>query len=181
MAFHEHPYLRKVLECASPLALSNGRCGSKSARGLAHSKTLARGNSGVRITPTSSRTRASLHCSRSADIPVRSKPRMTSRCALSPSPFFHRTLPRTGMSALRFGGCAGMRLPRTARVVASMVTLVTLVCSGSLRAQSLLTQKPDDPGAVVVTPDQFPVKADGVADDTDALQQAMNRGAAASC
>jgi sugar lactone lactonase YvrE len=45
-----------------------------------------------------------------------------------------------------------------------------------LRAQSLFTQKPDDPGAVVVTPDQFPVKADGIADDTDALQQAMNRG-----
>jgi sugar lactone lactonase YvrE len=50
-------------------------------------------------------------------------------------------------------------------------------CSGSLCAQSLLTQKPDEPAAVVVTPDQFPVKADGVADDTDALQQAMNRGA----
>ena len=49
--------------------------------------------------------------------------------------------------------------------------------AGALHAQSLLTQKPDDPGAVVVTPDQFPVKADGVADDTDALQQAMNRGA----
>ena len=39
---HEPPHLRKVLDCASPLALSNGGCGSKSARGLAQSKTLAR-------------------------------------------------------------------------------------------------------------------------------------------
>ena len=62
-----------------------------------------------------------------------------------------------------------------ARFGAITAALITLVFSGSLRAQSLLTQKPDDPGAVVVTPDLFPVKADGVADDTDALQQAMNR------
>jgi sugar lactone lactonase YvrE len=52
-----------------------------------------------------------------------------------------------------------------------------MVCNVSVRAQSLFTQKPDDAAAVVVTPEQFPVKADGVADDTDALQQAMDRGA----
>ncbi len=63
-----------------------------------------------------------------------------------------------------------------ARVGAITAALITMLCSASLHAQSLLTQKPDDPGAVVVTPDQFPVQADGVADDTDALQQAMNRG-----
>ena len=50
------------------------------------------------------------------------------------------------------------------RLSAITAALISLVCSGSLRAQSLLTQKPEDPGAVVVTPDQFPVKADGVAD-----------------
>lgn len=63
-----------------------------------------------------------------------------------------------------------------ARVGAITAALMTMVHSGSLHAQSLLTQKPDDPRAVVVTPDQFPVKADGVADDTDALQEAMDRG-----
>ena len=61
-----------------------------------------------------------------------------------------------------------------ARVVLVVITL--LAGAGGLRAQSLLTQKPDEPGAVVVTPEQFAVKADGVADDTDGLQQAMNRG-----
>jgi len=54
---------------------------------------------------------------------------------------------------------------------------VIAVADESLQAQSLFTQKPDEPAAVVVTPDQFPVKADGITDDTDALQQAMDRGA----
>ncbi len=56
-----------------------------------------------------------------------------------------------------------------------VVFLLALAATASAQAQSLFTQKPDDPGAVVVTPDQFGVKADGVADDTDALQQAMSR------
>ena len=56
------------------------------------------------------------------------------------------------------------------------ITLFTVPVGESLHAQSLFTQCPADPGAIVVTPDQFPVKADGVTDDTDALQQAMNRG-----
>jgi len=42
--FHEPPKSREVLECASPLALWLGPSGRvESARGLAHSKTLARG------------------------------------------------------------------------------------------------------------------------------------------
>ena len=57
------------------------------------------------------------------------------------------------------------------------VTLISALGSVALNAQSIFTQRPDDSGAIVVTPDQFPVKADGVTDDTDALQQAMNRGA----
>ncbi len=63
-----------------------------------------------------------------------------------------------------------------AKFAVMAIALMACLCGGPLRAQSLFTQKPDDPGAVVVTPDQFPVKADGIADDTDALQQAMNRG-----
>ena len=62
------------------------------------------------------------------------------------------------------------------RTGAIAIALVTSVGGGLLHAQSCFTQRPDDPGAIVVTPDQFPVKADGVADDTEALQQAMNRG-----
>jgi sugar lactone lactonase YvrE len=64
----------------------------------------------------------------------------------------------------------------TARIGAMMIALAACAGGGLLHAQSLLTQRPDDPGAIVVTPDQFLVKADGVADDTEALQQAMNRG-----
>ncbi|HZK80596.1 MAG TPA: glycosyl hydrolase family 28-related protein, partial [Humisphaera sp.] len=62
------------------------------------------------------------------------------------------------------------------RAGAPVIALAISASGGSLHAQSCFPQRPDDPGAVVVTPDQFPVKADGVTDDTDALQQAMNRG-----
>ena len=60
----------------------------------------------------------------------------------------------------------------------AVMAMALIACSfgNPLRAQSLFTQKPDEPGAVVVTPDKFPVKADGIADDTDALQQAMSQG-----
>jgi sugar lactone lactonase YvrE len=58
---------------------------------------------------------------------------------------------------------------------AMLIALAISACVAQLHAQSIFSQRPDDPGAIVVTPDQFPVKADGVADDTDALQQAMNR------
>jgi len=43
-ALTEHrPACREVLECASPLALSDGRGGCESGGGLAQSMTLARG------------------------------------------------------------------------------------------------------------------------------------------
>jgi hypothetical protein len=38
------PDCRKVLECASPLALFDGHSASESGRGLPQSKTLARGS-----------------------------------------------------------------------------------------------------------------------------------------
>ena len=45
------------------------------------------------------------------------------------------------------------------------VALISVLGCQPLHAQSLFTQRPDDPGAIVVTPEQFPVKADGVTDD----------------
>src|SRR3954447_20692948 len=56
-----------------------------------------------------------------------------------------------------------------------LVLVVIGVCGGSLRAQSIFTQRPDDPGAVVLTAEQFQVKGDGIADDSDGIQQAMDR------
>src|SRR5215467_9216625 len=49
-----------------------------------------------------------------------------------------------------------------------------VVCAPSC-ANSTYTERLDDPRAVYLTPDKFPVHADGVADDSDALQQAINK------
>jgi sugar lactone lactonase YvrE len=45
----------------------------------------------------------------------------------------------------------------------------------SLWGASFYTLRPDDPQAVHLTPANFPVKGDGVADDTDAVQQAIDK------
>jgi sugar lactone lactonase YvrE len=63
---------------------------------------------------------------------------------------------------------------RRSRIIA-LVALIAGIFAGTLRAQSIFTQRPDDPGAVVLTAEQFPVKGDGVADDSDGIQQAMDR------
>ena len=42
-------------------------------------------------------------------------------------------------------------------------------------ATSFYPVRLDDPNAVYLTPDKFPVRADGVTDDADALQQAINK------
>ena len=67
---------------------------------------------------------------------------------------------------------------------ALFVLLITL-CSISISAQtdpnyrpnpaSVYSERPDDPGAVYFTKEQFPdIHGDGVGDDTDVLQQAVN-------
>jgi hypothetical protein len=51
-----------------------------------------------------------------------------------------------------------------------------LVFSHKLMAStSYFTERPEDPGAVCLTADKFPVHADGFADDSDALQQAIDK------
>ena len=69
---------------------------------------------------------------------------------------------------MRYHICAGWSC-----VVALMVVGF---CGRILRAQSIFTQRPDDPGAIFLTADQFHVKGDGIADDSDGIQQAMDRG-----
>jgi sugar lactone lactonase YvrE len=50
--------------------------------------------------------------------------------------------------------------------------------AGPLHAASVYPVRLDDPHAVYLTPDRFPVAGDGVADDADALQQAIDAAAA---
>jgi hypothetical protein len=59
----------------------------------------------------------------------------------------------------------------------SIFLLPFLFAALPLFAASYYPQRLDDPKAVYLTPDKFPVHADGVADDTDALQAAIDRAA----
>jgi hypothetical protein len=50
-----------------------------------------------------------------------------------------------------------------------------LLCScGPMFGDSKFTERPDDRSAVYVTAGKFPVHGDGIADDTDGLQQAID-------
>src|SRR6267154_2986199 len=53
--------------------------------------------------------------------------------------------------------------------------LVLLLLATPIRAQSYCPLRLDDPKAVYLTPENFPVHADGIADDTEALQFAINK------
>jgi hypothetical protein len=69
--------------------------------------------------------------------------------------------------------------PIIARAGAVFVALAFSICGCLLHAQSFFPQRPDDPRAVDFTKDAFGAHADGIGDDADALQQAVNsvRGA----
>lgn len=59
---------------------------------------------------------------------------------------------------------------------ALLALAILLGCSQKLLAStSIFTEKPDDASAVYLTPDVFPVHGDGIADDSEALQQAINK------
>jgi sugar lactone lactonase YvrE len=61
-------------------------------------------------------------------------------------------------------------------MIKKLFPFATLLCFASpLLATSYFTDRPDDPRAVYLTPDKFSVRADGIADDTDALQQAIDK------
>ena len=50
-----------------------------------------------------------------------------------------------------------------------------LFATGQLLAESSYIERLDDPKAVYLTADKFPVHGDGVTDDSDALQQAIDK------
>src|SRR5579872_6344322 len=84
-------------------------------------------------------------------------------------------------------GSAGNRDQNTMRRIlrrlkltnsARMIALVVFVLGGAIRSSLAASYYPvrlDDPKAVYLTKDKFPVHGDGVADDSDALQQAIDR------
>src|ERR1035437_3835702 len=56
-----------------------------------------------------------------------------------------------------------------------LITLVTMLPAVPLWGASFYTVRLDDSKAVYLTPDTFSVHGDGVADDTDAIQRAIDR------
>jgi hypothetical protein len=58
----------------------------------------------------------------------------------------------------------------------TLLVFTTLLFScGPLLANSYYTDRPDDARAIYLTRDNFPVHGDGIADDSDALQEAINK------
>src|SRR6267142_4388856 len=53
--------------------------------------------------------------------------------------------------------------------------LVLTLLASPIGAQSYYPLRLDDPKAVYLTPENFPVHADGITDDTEALQSAINK------
>ena len=55
------------------------------------------------------------------------------------------------------------------------VLFLFVIPAALLHGQSYYPEKPEDPGAVYFTPDNFTIHADGIGDDSDALQDAVTR------
>ena len=56
----------------------------------------------------------------------------------------------------------------------SLVLSAMIIPAATLHAASVYTERPDDPGAVYFTPDNFDIHGDGIGDDSDALQEAVS-------
>ena len=71
--------------------------------------------------------------------------------------------------------CAGRALRLVVMCAFGSVLVLALGPTVAARADSCYRQRPDDPRAVYLTNEQFGAHADGMADDSDALQQAIDR------
>src|SRR5215472_3538312 len=77
------------------------------------------------------------------------------------------------MTSTKQGCCGVRRLKPVLREF--FLILVTLTASAPSWGASYYPIRLDDPKAVYLTPDKFPVHADGISDDTDAVQQAIDK------
>src|SRR6478672_9764100 len=68
----------------------------------------------------------------------------------------------------------GRRLRSCAVRVASLSVVFLFLCM-SASAQSVFTTRPDDPSAIHLAAPEFPVRGDGTADDTAAIQAAIDK------
>src|SRR5690348_4473820 len=63
-------------------------------------------------------------------------------------------------------------------LLSTLFLMAMLLCVAvPMRAASYYPQRPEDAKAIYLTPDQFPVHADGAADDSAAIQAAIDRAA----
>ena len=67
-----------------------------------------------------------------------------------------------------------MRFRSVFRVV---LAALAVTAAAPALAQSVITTRPDDPAAIYLTPDEFGVTGDGIADDTAGLQAAIDKAA----
>src|SRR4051794_4573673 len=92
--------------------------------------------------------------------------------------WFSTGRPTVDLIIPRFGVCALVGTGSPAAIfglIAIIVAGVTLVLVPLARAQSVFTLRPDDARAVDFTKEGFGASGDGVGDDADALQNAINR------
>ncbi len=68
-----------------------------------------------------------------------------------------------------------MNLRGSLQSITGIGVLVLFSLSGAVRGASYYTVRLDDPHAVYLTRDHFPVHGDGVSDDSDAVQQAIDK------
>ena len=68
-------------------------------------------------------------------------------------------------------------------ILVIFLCLSSLFLSASIGGESFYITRPADPGAMYLTKEDYPVHADGIGDDSDAIQQAIDQasGSAARC
>src|SRR4051812_30830302 len=71
-----------------------------------------------------------------------------------------------------------MSFPRSTARRLVWLTLVFLIPGAAVSAQSVFTSRPDDPAAIHLAAPEFSVRADGIADDTAAIQSAIDKAGA---